>query len=567
LPHRLQPDLCAGLARLTPDSWRLAEVGAVMAQPFSLAAAAEVMGRPVSRLRAAMDGNLAAGVMVGTAATLAFSHELVRQAIYQQVPQATRMTLHRRIGRLVTAAHGEGRPSSDRTSSSPTDLVAWTVPGELTTARAEAEIVLSGARGRDSDAELAGALSTLAFIAWNEGRVADALGLQRAAVRRAGAVPSPTDCPLPQFGLATMCIAVGDFLRADDSIFALEATAGSFDHTAAAAAPLLRSRLALAAGRLPAARTEARAALAFAEAHGPTILSPPVEMVLAVVALAEGDLEETASLLAGVNAQPVAQPAPLAPGAARWLEAQLAGARRGPRAAFDTLAPIYDDPAAHNRLLLEEPASAAGLIRTAVEVGETVPAQRVVGAVELLAAANRDFAVVVASAAHARALVDRDSATLERLGVDHRLMACRAAACEDAGELLAGRGHRCPARVQLERALAGFEQLGARRDEARVRGRLQDLGSGRRRSRQGAQPVSGWESLTDAERRVADLVAQGLSNPQAAKRLFLSRHTVDFHLRQVFRKLNIGSRVELTRMSLERDIKAGAADRGDRTFL
>jgi DNA-binding CsgD family transcriptional regulator len=62
--------------------------------------------------------------------------------------------------------------------------------------------------------------------------------------------------------------------------------------------------------------------------------------------------------------------------------------------------------------------------------------------------------------------------------------------------------------------------------------------------------------LTDAERRVTDLVAEGLSNPKVAERLFLSRHTVDFHLRQVFRKLNVGSRVELARLVLVRDAAA-----------
>jgi DNA-binding CsgD family transcriptional regulator len=62
----------------------------------------------------------------------------------------------------------------------------------------------------------------------------------------------------------------------------------------------------------------------------------------------------------------------------------------------------------------------------------------------------------------------------------------------------------------------------------------------------------GWNSLTDGERRVTDLVAQGLTNRQVADRLFMSRHTVDSHLRAIFRKLNLKSRVELTRAVLER---------------
>ena len=53
------------------------------------------------------------------------------------------------------------------------------------------------------------------------------------------------------------------------------------------------------------------------------------------------------------------------------------------------------------------------------------------------------------------------------------------------------------------------------------------------------------------EAKVADLVAQGLTNRQVAARLFLSPHTVDFHLRQIYRKLDIDSRVKLTRLVAE----------------
>ena len=55
----------------------------------------------------------------------------------------------------------------------------------------------------------------------------------------------------------------------------------------------------------------------------------------------------------------------------------------------------------------------------------------------------------------------------------------------------------------------------------------------------------GWDSLTESECRLAWLVAEGLTNRQAAARLFVSHHTVDSHLRHIFRKLDINSRVEL----------------------
>jgi DNA-binding CsgD family transcriptional regulator len=65
------------------------------------------------------------------------------------------------------------------------------------------------------------------------------------------------------------------------------------------------------------------------------------------------------------------------------------------------------------------------------------------------------------------------------------------------------------------------------------------------------RPTFGWDSLTDTETSVIDLVADGLTNREAAERLFLSRHTVGFHLRSIFTKLGVRSRVELTRLALQ----------------
>jgi DNA-binding CsgD family transcriptional regulator len=62
------------------------------------------------------------------------------------------------------------------------------------------------------------------------------------------------------------------------------------------------------------------------------------------------------------------------------------------------------------------------------------------------------------------------------------------------------------------------------------------------------RPTIGWASLTDAERTLAALVSEGMTNRQAAAQLFISRHTVDSHLRHIFQKLGINSRVGLARL-------------------
>ena len=77
-------------------------------------------------------------------------------------------------------------------------------------------------------------------------------------------------------------------------------------------------------------------------------------------------------------------------------------------------------------------------------------------------------------------------------------------------------------------------------------------GDGERHGRRRASRVTvGWSSLRESERGIAELVAAGLTNREIGDRLYLSRHTVDAHLRQIFRKLDIRSRVELTRMVVE----------------
>ena len=569
----------------------MVEVGAVMTQPFSRDRVAVLVSPVAGGVGAAIDQATTAAVLVERCGQLTFRQDLVRQAIYQQIPEGTRMAIHRRIEGLEAAAraglavvrdHGDGdrpTPLAAAPAPEPVDrrpaLAGWLVPGDLAAARAQAQSILGGIRGGEDDGAMAGALSTLAFLAWNQGRVADAIGLQQAAARRAAPRQRPPHALDLPFGLATMHTAVGEFPRAHVAIKGIEAGVGAGtpagagggggaggEVMAGAVAALLRLRLSVAIGRWADARRQASGAAEWSGMLGGAALGVQAEL-----ALHDDDLETGTALLARFRDGPV--DAQLVYGAAFgwWRAAQLAAAGSGGRTAADIMAPVYEEPAAHTRLLLEEPTSAAWLVRTALEVGQTAAAERVATAADQLAAGNWEYHSVVSGAAHARALLRRDTATLERLGGEHSPPLGRAEACEDAGDLLAQGGNRGLARLQLERALAIFECLDGRRHQARVRGRLDDLGSGRRRNRHGDRPVSGWASLTDAERRVADLVARGLSNPEAAKRLFLSRHTVDFHLRQVFRKLNIGSRVELSRLALERELKPATADRPEALLL
>ena len=63
------------------------------------------------------------------------------------------------------------------------------------------------------------------------------------------------------------------------------------------------------------------------------------------------------------------------------------------------------------------------------------------------------------------------------------------------------------------------------------------------------RPAVGWPSLTDAELAVVRLAAEGLTNAQVAGRLYLSRYTVETHLKHIFAKLGVESRAELAALA------------------
>ena len=58
-----------------------------------------------------------------------------------------------------------------------------------------------------------------------------------------------------------------------------------------------------------------------------------------------------------------------------------------------------------------------------------------------------------------------------------------------------------------------------------------------------------WDALTPAEKKVIELVTEGLTNPQIAERLFVSTHTVQTHMKHVFKKLKVVSRAELSALA------------------
>jgi DNA-binding CsgD family transcriptional regulator len=162
---------------------------------------------------------------------------------------------------------------------------------------------------------------------------------------------------------------------------------------------------------------------------------------------------------------------------------------------------------------------------------------------------------IAATAAQIRGLVERNETDL-RTAVDLFERAPRplewAAALEDLGAELTVTDRESAVDV-LGRSLALHTELGATWDARRVRSRLRELGV-RRRLVTAEPETNGWAALTTSELTVARLVAEGLTNREVAERLFVSPHTVNSHLRHVFAKLGITSRVELARVARDYEI-------------
>ena len=121
-----------------------------------------------------------------------------------------------------------------------------------------------------------------------------------------------------------------------------------------------------------------------------------------------------------------------------------------------------------------------------------------------------------------------------------------------AAQALARAGQDDRAVAELRRAAALFEACGAVRYRESAERELGKLGHRpHRRTRAGKTNGIGIDSLTERELQVAWLVFERKTNPEIARELFLSQKTVETHLRNIFRKIDVGSRVEVAR-ALER---------------
>jgi DNA-binding CsgD family transcriptional regulator len=676
VPPSLRSVIAAHLRSLPEASRELLKVASVLGREFTVSELAAVTGSPASQLVLPLEQALLAQVIAERGDHLTFGHDLMRQAVYTNLPASLRLALHRdaagalrregaplaRVAaqyaagaqpgdeqaiEVLTAAAGQlfstspsaaadlavraldllAEPDERRTGLTvmAVGLLGWA--GRIADARAvgegylaghqlpppsEAEILLGvrrawaqsrmrpypsplPARVLDDPAVPAGTRSNLLALEQLErmrtgdfagadralatamrfaaeggddldvatvlplwvtndnmqGRLSDGLNRARTAFERPGpAWPSVVAAGLQD----AMAQCLGGLGRTREAMTVVEQTVLAADScgfpVVSSHGRFKRAMFLLDQGRLDDARAEAVAAVGYAEALGIDEVLNSSRALLTEVLIRQADLAAAEAVVPrGANDDSLfTEP--------DWALALHLDAQGKTRAALEALDRVFEQFG--RGILIFATWQAGRLPRTvdlAMRAGDERRAAAAADAAATLAAVNPGVPLLAGLALQARGLLERDAGALRQavgLVAEAEWPLAAAAAREDLGRAVARRGDRGPAIAALESAYAAFSEAGARRDAARVRSALRELGVRKRRVAV-ARTDHGWASLTSSELSVVEIVAGGATNKETAARLFLSPDTVNTHLRHAFAKLQIRSRVELARIAAERE--------------
>jgi DNA-binding CsgD family transcriptional regulator len=304
----------------------------------------------------------------------------------------------------------------------------------------------------------------------------------------------------------------------------------------------VRSLLLARSGALAEAEADARACAELALPQGWFVLGPVILGLVLDTLIERGELQEAGRLLArsGMGDRPADHDLtfdPVVHARARLRAAQ--GDVAGGRADLGSLA--------RRRARWNTYPSLVPAVLAAPELADGDPDEVRASAQRMVSEAERwGTSRAIGMALRAAGLLETEAQGLELLEQAVTVLESSPAPLEyaralaDFGAALRRANRRADARDPLRRALDLADACGAKPLGDRARQELRAAGGRPRRPR-----TSGAESLTASERRIATMAAEGLSNPEIAQALFVTRKTVEAHLGNAYRKLDISSRAQL----------------------
>ena len=404
------------------------------------------------------------------------------------------------------------------------------------------------ALGRDSGEYGAAVfgLTGRSLVAFAEGRLRDALDHARTATAAADQFGGEARHRHPRIWLGGALTVLDEFEEAE-AVFR-QGRRESDRAGSAWAEPLwhyFQTTLLYARGRLDEATVEAESGVAVAEQHGANALAMPLLGMLVRLAVLRGDLRGAQGHLNQVRR--LAEGGVTAvPEDVLWAEAVLLDATGAAATASTLLRGFYVTLPERPTLIAADPAAAADLVRIARRAGHPHHASMAVRAARRLAEQNPDSHSAAGAAAHSSGL-DRGDLDQLRRAVDEFRRAGRplalAAALEDTALLGRGQVPDDTVRSWCDEALSIVVAAGADRARARMEEMLGAWGAVAPEPAREVVPC--LPQLTPAERKVAIRVGSGMTNSEVADALFISKHTVDAHLRNIFSKLGVRRRAEL----------------------
>ncbi len=424
---------------------------------------------------------------------------LANESLRRPTPTAVTAALHSSLvhALLATGRVRDGLAVAER---------ATTVPGLKEDARDDARathlFALSLAepawtrpvivKGRLSGGALAAvALLCQANHAWQAGNLERAMGLHTRAIRAADEAGPGVWRLLTRVTFARRLVTVGD---RDEAAAVVQQAATELSTagpaTAYASAPaIVTAESLLKGGELTHARDTALVAWRSARNMAAELLVPAAHRVLAEVALRTGNLDGSRKYVRMIRKSLDEYGVTLWPVHAEWLDVRITAEQYGPEQAVRLIHEEHPDLVGNMALAADDPSALCWFARVGRAAADQDITDTAVAGAERLAQRNRGLAHITAVVSHTRGIADKE----ER------------------------RAHR----------------------------RLQDLPTALVSA---VQVTDVQAEFSETESLISSLVSNGLTNRQIATRVGLSPHTVNYHLRKIFRKLGINSRIELARI-------------------